>query len=119
MTKVLTLSLLGPLELALDDTPVMGLASAKAEALLCYLAMNGRAHSRQALAGLLWGDLPEADARRNLRGVIMKLRQLFDPYLLVNFQTVAFNRQATYRLDVEQFRAGLQSRDLATLRYCA
>ncbi|GIK55688.1 MAG: hypothetical protein HND44_05420 [Chloroflexi bacterium] len=119
MTKVLTLSLLGPLELAFDDIPVTELASAKAQALLCYLAMNGRAHSRQALAGLLWGDSPEADARRNLRGVLMKLRDLFDPYLLINFQTVAFNRQSAYRLDVEQFWAGLQTRDLATLRYCA
>lgn len=119
MTKVLTLSLLGPLEVALDDIPVTELASAKAQALLCYLAMNGRAHARQALAGLLWGDLPEADARRNLRGVLMKLRDLLDPYLLINFQTVAFNRQSAYRLDVEQFQAGLQTRDLATLRRCA
>lgn len=119
MTKVLTLSLLGPLEVALDDIPVTELASAKAQALLCYLAMNGRAHSRQALAGLLWGDSPEADARRNLRGVLMKLRDLFDPYLLINFQTVAFNRQSAYRLDVEQFWAGLQTRDLAALRHCA
>ncbi|MCL4262467.1 MAG: hypothetical protein KJ069_04600 [Anaerolineae bacterium] len=118
MTKVLKLSLLGPLELAFDDIPITDLASAKAQALLCYLAMNGRAHSRQTLAGLLWGDSPEADARRNLRGVVMKLRERFDPYLLVNFQTVAFNGESTYWLDVAQFRAGTRAHELEQLRHC-
>lgn len=120
MTKVLKLSLLGPVELAFDDDRVIvDLVSAKAQALFCYLAVNGRAHSRQALAGLLWGDLPEEDARRNLRGVLMKLRQRFDPYLLISHQTIAFNRHAAYWLDVEQFQSGADARNLAHLRECA
>lgn len=119
MTKVLKLSLLGPLQLTLNNTPLTGLASAKAQALLSYLAINGRAHSRQTLAGLLWGDLPEDDARRNLRGVVMKLRHLLGNHLLITHQTVAFNPQAAYWLDIEQLHQGLQSRHLPTLRYCA
>lgn len=119
MTKVLKLALLGPLQLAFDDVPLHELASAKAQALLAYLAVNGRVHARQAVAGLLWGDLPEADARRNLRGVIMKLREVMEPYLVVTHQTIAFNRESAYWLDVEQFHAGLQSRDVAQLRQCA
>ncbi len=119
MTKVLKLALLGPVQLAFDDVPLHELASAKAQALLSYLAVNGRMHSRQAVAGLLWGDLPEADARRNLRGVIMKLREVMEPYLMVTHQTIAFNRESAYWLDVEQFQAGMQSRDVAQLRRCA
>ena len=104
MTNVLKLALLGPLQLTIDDEPLIGLDSGKAQALLCYLAVNGRIHSRHALAGLLWGELPEADARRNLRGVILKLRQLLAPYLHITHQTVAFNQEAPFWLDTQAFK---------------
>lgn len=107
MTKVLKLALLGPLQLKIDDEPLQDLDSGKARALLCYLAVNGRIHSRQALASLLWGELPEADARRNLRGVILKLRQLLASYLHITHQTVALNQEASIWLDVHAFQAGL------------
>ncbi|MCA9899767.1 MAG: hypothetical protein KC433_16365, partial [Anaerolineales bacterium] len=80
MTKVLKLALLGPLHITIDDEPLIGLDSGKAQALLCFLAVNGRSHSRHALANLLWGELPESDARRNLRGELLKLRRLLEPY---------------------------------------
>jgi DNA-binding SARP family transcriptional activator len=105
MTKVLNLALLGPLQLTFDNEPLIGLDSGKAQALLCYLAVNGRIHSRQALAGLLWGELPEADARRNLRGVLLKLRQVIEPYLNITHQTVGFRQTMPYWLDTELFQA--------------
>ena len=110
MTKVLKLSLLGQLQLAYGETPLLGLASGKAQALLCYLALDGRPHSRQALAGLLWGDLPEADARRNLRGALLKLRHAVEPHLLISHQSLAFNSDSDYWLDVEIFRRCLDPR---------
>ena len=70
MTKVLKMAFMGPVHIHVGEEVVL-LVSAKAQALLSYLAVSGRVYSRQALAGLLWGDLPEADARRNLRGVVM------------------------------------------------
>ncbi len=108
MTKVLKLALLGPLQLTIDDKPLIGLDSGKARALLCYLAVNGRSHSRHALANLLWGELPESDARRNLRGVILKLRQFLEPYLQISHQTVALNPDAPVWLDTAVFREELQ-----------
>ena len=57
MTAELNLALLGKLEIQQNDRPIAGLASAKAQALLCYLAVTGRAHFRTSLAGLLWGDM--------------------------------------------------------------
>jgi len=105
MTKVLNLAVIGPLAIKKGEAPIGGLTSIKAQALLCYLAVAARPFSRQALAGLLWGDLPEADARRNLRGVLMKLRAEFDPFLLVSHQSLAFNRESAYTLDLEQFKA--------------
>lgn len=114
MTKVLKLALLGPLRLTINEEPLADLASAKAQGLLCYLALNGRVHSRQTLAGLLWGELPEADARRNLRGALLKLRQQLEPYLHVTHQAIAFNREAPYWLDVEAFAQGVDGRGHAT-----
>ncbi len=116
MTKVLNISLLGPLQLTLEDEPLQALMSGKGQALLCYLAVNGRSHSRQALAGLLWGDLPEADARRNLRGVLMKLRQVVAPYLEITHQTIAFNFESPHWIDVKQFSERAAAGDMESLQ---
>ena len=43
--------------------------------MLAYLAVeSAQPHSREALLGLLWPDLPEADARNNLRVTWSQLR---------------------------------------------
>ena len=104
MTKVLQIACLGPIKITFDDIPVVGLDSVKAQALLVYLSMNPQTHTRQAMANLLWGELPEADARRNLRGVVMKLRQTVGhDFFEVTHQTISFNREMPYWLDCEQF----------------
>lgn len=113
MTKVLKLAFMGTMHIELGEEPVP-LVSAKAQALLCYLAVSGRAYSRQALAGLLWAELPEADARRNLRGVVLKLRQDFGPYLVVTQQTIAFDRTSQYWLDIADFYRLCQLGDVAS-----
>ncbi len=104
MTKVLKMNLLGQAYLAYGDDPLTDLVSAKARALLFFLAVDGRFHTRYSLANLFWGDLPEADARRNLRGVLMKLRQVLGDYLHVTPQEVGFNFSAPHDLDVASFR---------------
>ena len=115
MTKVLKLALLGRLQLSWDDQPLNQLVSAKAQALLCYLAVTGQPHSRQALAGLLWGELPEADARRNLRGVVMKLRQFVETHLIITNQTLAFDVNSAYWLDVAQLTATVEQGQVANV----
>ncbi len=109
MTKVLKVALLGPLQLTIDDEPLIGLDSAKAQALLCYLAVNGRPHSRHALANLLWGELPEADARRNLRGELLKLRRHVAAYLHISHQTVALHPDAPVWVDTAVFHQTLHT----------
>jgi len=104
----LELRLLGPPQILLDGTHVSDLTSRKALALFYYLCATGRSHSRQALAGLLWSELPEARARRNLRGELHRLRHdyaLADAFLIIQRAAVAFNRQSRYTLDVAQFEA--------------
>ncbi len=107
MPDRLTLRLLGQPQILNNDTPVTGFISSKTQALLVYLAVTGRPHSREALAGLLWGDMAETPAAKNLRNALSNLRTLAGPYLTITRETAAFNRDAPYWLDVESFTAAL------------
>jgi hypothetical protein len=52
------------------------ITSKKARALLAYLALRpGQRHSRDHVAGLLWGDVDEAQARQSLRQTLLSLRR--------------------------------------------
>lgn len=100
---MLRLEFLGGLSITYNDAPVTHFMSAKVPALLAYLAVTQRAHSRDALAALLWGELPDADAKNNLRQTLSNLKKFFAPHLAITRETVAFNADAPYWLDVEEF----------------
>ncbi|MEW5989213.1 MAG: tetratricopeptide repeat protein [Chloroflexota bacterium] len=115
MAGNLELAWLGRPQIVLDNTPITGDLPAKALALLCYLSLTRQPHSRERLASLLWGDMPDEQARNNLRGVLTRLRKQLEPYLIIKWETVAFDLASSYRVDVEAFEAGVQ-RPLATLQ---
>ncbi|MEU4834485.1 BTAD domain-containing putative transcriptional regulator [Streptosporangium sp. NPDC023615] len=73
MEDSFSLLLLGPPELVVGGRPVR-IRSAKTRALLCYLAATPGARSRAELAGLLWGERPDANARGSLRLALSELR---------------------------------------------
>jgi predicted ATPase/DNA-binding SARP family transcriptional activator len=123
MGQELRVRVLGSTELAVDGRPLVGLASAKATALLVYLAVTGTAQSRSALAGLLWSDLPEATARANLRLALTKLRRALPEQLLVTRQTVALDPARPVWVDaveVERLATGKPEGEelLAAARLC-
>jgi predicted ATPase/DNA-binding SARP family transcriptional activator len=101
--ETLQIRCLGGLSTNLGARPLSGFHSSKAQALLCYLAVTRRAHSRSALAGLFWPDLPETNARANLRKVLSNLRTLVGPYLTISRHGVSINLQAALWLDVAIF----------------
>ncbi len=109
MPPELRLALLGGLQITSGETPLTGFISAKAQALFCYLAVTGRPHTRAELAGLLWGDMPDAAAAGNLRKALHNLNQIAGPYLTITRQTIAFNRESPYWVDVEVFQSRLQT----------
>src|SRR5438093_7484186 len=100
----LRLEVLGGLRASLGGRPLTGFYSRKAQALLVYLAVTGRPQPRGALAGLLWGGLPEAFARASLRQALANLRRLVGDYLQTTHDTVAL-RPAGLWTDVAAFQA--------------
>ncbi len=103
MAADLEISVLGSLQIRHGGAVAGNFVSSKAPALLAYLAVTGRPHQREALAGLLWGEMADAAAANNLRQVLSSLRKPFESYLLITRDTVAFNRDLPYYLDAEAF----------------
>src|SRR5258705_9091928 len=72
----LTLRLLGGFETLAGDASPRPLTVRKAQALLAFLALPpGQAHPRDKIAALLWGDVPEPQARANFRQALATLRR--------------------------------------------
>ena len=107
MVEELQLILLGKPQIRLDGAPVTGFIYNKALALLAYLAVTKRPHSRESLSGLLWGEMPDAAAKANLRKILSVLRQIAAPNLEIGRQTVVFNRDSNYWLDTDLFESKL------------
>lgn len=107
MTAGLQMRLLGGIQLLHHNIPLTGFVSNKAPALMAYLAVTRRPHQREALTALLWGELPDVDAKNNLRQALSNLRRLLNSYLLITRDSVAFNIATPYALDVEEFEQGL------------
>jgi predicted ATPase/DNA-binding SARP family transcriptional activator len=100
---------LGGSQIILNKKPLASLKSRKGKALFCYLAVTGRKHSRSALSGLLWTDLSEENARANLRKTLSRIKPQLGHYLNVTRETISFNSDSPYSLDVAEFEAGMSS----------
>jgi WD40 repeat protein/DNA-binding SARP family transcriptional activator len=105
---MLQIRLLGQFDLRLNGKRVT-ISSRAGQSLLAYLALTaGTPHRREKLAGLLWPDMSDETARKNLRQELWRIRktlagqnQITD-YLLADEYTIAFNRSADYWLDATQ-----------------
>jgi DNA-binding SARP family transcriptional activator len=76
----LSIALLGGFQARLDTGQVLDMRARKAHALLAYLALPaGRAHPRDALAALLWGEESQTRARHRLRQALLVLRHALEP----------------------------------------
>jgi WD40 repeat protein/DNA-binding SARP family transcriptional activator len=74
-----------------------------AQSMLAYLVLTaGTAHRREKLAGLFWPDSAEANARRNLRQALWRLRQALGAdgdYFLADGLTITFDDSTDFWLD--------------------
>ncbi|MCQ3980691.1 MAG: hypothetical protein DPW09_45395, partial [Anaerolineae bacterium] len=100
----LIIRLLGPVQISRDDQPVQ-IRGYQQVALLAYLLITGKAHTRQHLVDLLFDH--SDDPRANLRWILSELRRVIGgDYILADRQEVAFNFESDYWLDVSAFEAG-------------
>ncbi len=112
----LALSCFSPFQAALDGERLTRFHSAKAQALLAYLALEAdQPHPREKVATLLWPLDSEVSARGSLRQTLYELRKLLgdrddldSPFLLVTRQTVQFNRESHHTLDVTEFLSAIR-----------
>lgn len=100
-TSRLEIRLLGQFDLQYAGQP-QRLPSRPAQSLLAYLALTaGTLHRRERLAGLLWPDATDDNARAYLRSALWRVRQALPgpDIILVNEIDLGFNPQAPYWLD--------------------
>jgi WD40 repeat protein/class 3 adenylate cyclase len=105
---MLQIRLLGQFDVRLDGKRIV-ISSRAGQSLLAYLVMTaGTPHRREKLAGTLWPDSSEENARKNLRQELWRIRKAIpaqnlpeaDDYLIADEYTLTFNRGADYWLDV-------------------
>lgn len=105
---MLQIRLLGQFDIRLDGKRIV-ISSRAGQSLLAYLAMTaGTPHRREKLAGTLWPDSSEENARKNLRQELWRIRKAIpaqslpeaDDYLIADEFTLTFNQSADYWLDV-------------------
>src|SRR5262249_2591303 len=73
----LQLKLLGGFEARLQPRAAPVLPTRQPQASLAYLAVPlGQSHPREKLATLLWGDMPHAQARSNLRNALSRIKKV-------------------------------------------
>src|SRR5215469_7921722 len=103
----LNLHLFGSPTLARDGELVQ-LDTRKAIALLAYLAVTRERHTRDHLAGLLWPDYEQTNARASLRRTLSVLHQaLSATELEIDRETLALGAQSSLRVDVHEFQRHL------------
>ncbi len=97
---VIEINMLGRFEIKKDGKTVQ-LRSRPASALLAYLALTlGTKHPREKLAGLLWPESTDQNARKNLRQALWRLRKaLGDDFLEIDGSSIALIPSRSVRLD--------------------
>ena len=101
---MLEVKTLGTFEI-LQNGRQLSITTRNAQSLFAFLILNaGKSYRREQLAGLLWPDSSEENARSNLRHELWRLRKVIDTagenFFLVDDMSIAFNPRSNYQLDV-------------------
>ena len=115
---------INPLILARLGTPLISYAdrplsfrTRKALALLAYLTIETGTHTREKLTALFWPESDTSLGRGMLRTTLAHLRMALDttldaiatPYLIVEPQTLSFEFNSDFELDLYHVQAGLDA----------
>ena len=115
----LQLNLFGTVQLHLNKAK-LPLRRAKEQALLAYLAVTRKAHSRELLVDLLWSEMAEKQARRNLTATLAGLKKVIPDFLIVDSTTISIDLSTPITVDFlecERLLAkGLQDEEASKIR---
>lgn len=100
---MLKISLLGTPQIHTNGLSLSSAITGRELALLAFLAVTGKAHDRGALVDLLWNDVSEQQALKNLRNVLYSLRKSIGSYLDISRQKLALTADNSCWLDVTIF----------------
>lgn len=114
-TTELTLSLLGPPAIRLNQRPIK-ISSQKALAILFYVALAQDPVPRTTLIGLLWPESTEHSAKSNFRTQLGVLRKSFDELLAVSRNEVAL--KGAVEIDAQRLLAMSADASLDDLLHC-
>lgn len=110
--SILNVRLLGKFSARRGEQALDGLDACKVQELFCYLLLQReRAHPRESLAALLWGESTTSQSKKYLRQALWHLQTALDDQdeandsrvLLVDAEWVQINPQAELWLDVAVF----------------
>lgn len=100
---MIEIAVLGKLQIRWEGEEITAVLPQKGQALLAYLAVSGQPITRSALAGLLWGGMPEEVARANLRLTLSRLRKVVGESIMATRTTIAFDADQPHWLDLALF----------------
>ena len=108
---MLRIQLLGDFKISDSSELLAGLTRPRMQSLLAYLLLHGDAPQPRAyLAYTFWPDSTDKQARTNLRRELLQLRRALpraEEFLRVETQTIQWNPDADFALDVTEFTAVL------------
>lgn len=106
-TGELHIRFLGGFRLTWGGEPLVRLQTPLFRRLLAYLILHRRsAQSREYVAFLLWPDVTEKKAKRNLRQLLYRLRRRFpqaEQWVEIGRKTIRWRADAPFSLDVAAF----------------
>lgn len=122
---MLSLKLLGAVEVSLNSKVLRGFRSQKEPAILIYLAQTGQPQRRETLAELLWESSSTEQSLSNLRTALTRLQKQVGDVLDVSHRSLALAPTVQHQVDsvmLPQVLAGVgpiesaeQARDLQTV----
>lgn len=116
MIQLLEARILGPFEARRPDGQAVPFSVRKAQGLLAYLAVEGRA-TRDTLANLFWGERSDERARHNVRQVLSKIRSICGPVIKSDGDFLQLDPEHI-SVDVNEFLDLTQKEDEASLERC-
>jgi DNA-binding SARP family transcriptional activator len=114
MMSVLRFYLFGRFQIQCSEQPPTEVESHKLQELLAYLLLHrDRAHTRESIANLLWGECTTTQSKKHLRHLLWQAHETLDPYvectggslLRMEPDWVGLHPQVLFWLDVAAFQA--------------